>query len=298
MAEAAKTDPTAKTATAAKTDGGASFVSTTFDRSMVGTYRLTFSISEDGLDYGIWNDNRELLLLKSYANERNLPRNEFLDQVAFSDEILKETFKSTDIISQTRRWLLVPNEHYTDGCEPQFLETLHAIERNEDHFAHDALKTLNLNVVFAISQQLYKRCEFYFKHFTFHHVTTPLLLESQRVHTALGQRASMHLAMFEHSFYCIVFGDNGLLLCNEFQTAHAEDVLFYTLSIAQNLTLNLDDTALYFTGRGALKKKTQPLLAEYFKHVVDPDLHFQRQPGLNKMGYHHHQFVHLLFRNV
>lgn len=290
-----RTDPARK---GADSEGNVAFVSNTFDRSLVGTYRLSFSVSDDGVDYAILNDNREVLLLKSYQNERNLPRNEFLDQIAFSDEILKENFKGVDLVVHTKRWLLVPAEHYTEGCEPLFLETIHPVERDQDHFAHDHLKTLSLYVVFAINQQLYKRCQFYFKQFTFHHVAAPLLLESQRVHTALGQRASVHITLFDSHFYCTVFGDNGLLLCNEFTAKHPQDVLFYVMSVVQNMTLNPEDTAIYLTGRGKLKQDSTELLGEYFRHMVNAEQHFQRQPALNKAGLHHQQFVHLLFRNV
>ncbi len=278
--------------------GAVAYSSSSLDKGQLANYRLTLSVSESKAEYALFNDQREILLLNARENERNLSRNEFLDQVVFDDPTLKQNFKGIDVVSHTTRWLIVPIEHLSDGSDAWYLETQHDIDSNTDSIMRDTIGSLGLTVLFAISQEFHKRAEFYFKKFRIHHVAVPLLHESQRVHIAMGKTASLHIAFFEDGFFCIAFGEQGLLLCNEFSTTHAEDVLYYTLNVLQNLKLNPDLTPLYATGRGELRNKSMQMLQNYFASFVDARSFFPLQPLLNSVGLWHDQFCQLLLKPI
>jgi hypothetical protein len=272
------------------------YQSPAFQAAQSSQYRLALGLAPFGVDYAITNETGEVLLVHRYENERELGLYELLDRVCFEDELLKLRFSTIEIMLYAQRWMLVPNDYFAQGNESKFLETQFDVLYDADHSQRDFLRPLSTNTVYAESRLFGRKCDFYFKTYTYRHAVSPHLLESNRVHKEKGYQYSLQLGIFNRKLLAILMGPKGLHLCNDFPVQTPEDVLYFALSALHTLEIPAAETVVYATGKSNLREQSLPLLQQAFPKFTPSNQLFPEQKAMEAAGIGFDNFPHLFSR--
>jgi hypothetical protein len=272
----------------------AQFVSPNLTRTAAAAARLTLAVGEGGLSYAVTTSEGQVLAAVRYVNaDADLKPYEFLDKVMFDDQLLKGGFGQIDVVSHAVRWTLVPDNLAAKAELTAQLQVHHDVSPTADRVLSDLARPGDIAVVYALTNMLVKRCDYYYKKYSLQHAATRLIGQSARLHAALGRPHSAHLALHEGRCYLFVSGAKGLLLANAYRTAAAEDVLYYTLTALQTLGLDPATTAVTLTGASALRPLAEALLEAHLPAYVPAREHFAAQADLAKAGWALDQLPHL-----
>lgn len=268
------------------------FVSKAFSKANAASYLLSISVGDGGLMAAVGPPGGEVHLAARYVNpDPDLKPYEFLDKVMFDGEVFKLAFAQVQVISQALRWTLVPSSFAAKADLLGLLQVHHDVSPTGDRVLTDELKPQDITVLYALTNMLVKRCDYYFKKYSLEHGVTRLLRESLRLHGALGAAHSAQVSFIEGRFYLIVTGGKGILLANAFGASAAEDVLYYVLTTLEQLGIDRADAAVYTTGRGPLTNLTTALLDAHLPKTTNVASHYAQTPELTKAGWSGEQLV-------
>ncbi len=264
----------------------AQFVSPTLTKAAATTARLTVTVGEGGLSYAVNAPEGPLLAAVRYVNpDPDLKPYEFLDKVLFDDTLLKASYGQVDVVSHAVRWTLAPNNMTAKAELTPLLQVHHDLNETADRVLSDVARPGDIAVIYALTNMLVKRCDYYFKKYTLQHAATRLIAQSARLHAALKTPQSLHLSLAEGRCYVFATGPKGLLLGNAYRATTAEDVLYFALTALQTLGLSAADTAVTLTGASALRPLTDALLAAHLARYTAAEGLFAQQPELSKAGW-------------
>ncbi len=239
----------------------AQFVSPAFTKSAAASARLQLALGEGGLTYTIQGAEGPIVAAVRYVNpDPDLKPYEFLDKVLFDDQLLKLSYGQVGLVSHAIRWTLAPDNLAAKADLLPMLQVHHEVSATSDRLLTDVVRPGDIAVIYALTNMLVKRCDYYFKTYRLRHAVGLLIAESRRLHEALGQAYSVHVSLIESRFYVLVTGPKGLMLANAYRAGAAEDVLYYILSTLDNLGIDPGQAAATVTGLSSLRTGADALL--------------------------------------
>jgi hypothetical protein len=268
------------------------FVSKAFSKANAASYSLCLSVGDGGMMAAVGPKGGEVHLASRYVNpDPDLKPYEFLDKVMFDGEVFKLAFAQVQIISQALRWALVPSNFAAKADLLPLLQVHHDVSPTTDRVLTEELKPQDITVLYALTNMLVKRCDYYFKKYSIEHGVTRLIRESLRLHSVLGAAYSVQVSFIEGRFYLIITGTKGIQLANAFTAAAAEDVLYYVLTALEQLGIDRAEAAVYTTGRGPLTSLTAALLDAHLPKATSVASQYAQTPELTKAGWSGEQLV-------
>ncbi len=150
-------------------------------------------------------------------------------------------------------------------------------DRRHSQVFYDVLPALNAVLIFSVPEVLCHVFNEYAPQVYFVSAMTPLLRHfAEKKDDGLKKHLFIYL---NGSYTDIAAIDSGkLLMSNKYNTRTAEDVAYYALSVAELLSFQSEDSALYICGNAAHAEGLMPLLKPYMAHVFHtyPKAEFNR----------------------
>ena len=236
----------------------------TFDPSQPGTYQLYLLAGPAGLRVAAAEVARQkIVLLEEYAAPAPAALPAWLSQ----HELLgRPGWAQVRLALTGRAFTLLPRPLFRPGDEPAVLALHHALASTETarHFAHPALELVS---IFAADQHLAdwlhrthgpKSC-------LLHHTSALLAGLLHQRGPAAPRRLYLHLGQWELTL--VLLDQQRLEFCNVFSFASAEDVLYYTILVMQELGLNPDQDELTIWGDLTADSALFELLRTYIRRL-------------------------------
>lgn len=234
-------------------------------------YILSIQVRLDGFSFSVVRPSDSFLLyfkntpLKISSSELLARR---FKEWFNSEELLQKPYKKVRVIVFSENFTFVPYPFLHKDTND---EVLHILFQNTNNlqFAENLVKTLNAKLLFSIPDGMNEVFQDLIGEFEITHPLKPIvnhLLKTKQVQliTLLFSEKNLQLALIEKG---------ELLLANNFKINHANDVLYYLLTVLKQFDISTKQTRLFYTGKSSLLRTTMNILPKYFKHIecLKPD---------------------------
>lgn len=180
--------------------------------------------------------------------------------------------------------LLTPVELFDEKTMAE--EYHHAYVDTELHTVlYNVLPDLNAVAVFAINRDLKMVIDDHFEDVQYIAALTPVWRHlHQRSFT--GQRAKLYGYFHDRKVDIFAFRQNRFKFCNQFDTNHAHDALYFLLYVWQQLMLNAEQDEMHLVGDIPEREWLMEELKKYIQkaYVVNPSADFNRAPATQVKG--------------
>ncbi len=173
---------------------------------------------------------------------------------------------------------LVPDVFFdTDNAEMVFRAN-HTLE-DDEIVRFDKLRRIASKNVYAVPSTLYSFFNSYYSNLSSYHASTPFVegILTQHKNTA-DTVVSVNL---QHTFFEMVVNKGGsLIFYNQFRYQTAEDFIYYIVFVYEQLGLNPETQAVYFSG---MMEKNSTLLSMARKYIRST--YFMQRPAFCEYSY-------------
>jgi hypothetical protein len=239
-----------------------------FEHNLTVNYKLSIQVSLDGFYFSVIHPGTKQLLALDHlpatlSSDKFIGRR--LEEWFSSNEILHKKFAETYTFYHTSRFTFIPSELYT--YEKQDKVATLVLGKQNGYVYHDNyFPGAEGNLVFAVPSSLPNVLSVNLPGSKLKH---PLFAMDHELHKIAGRNGNNLLLYFNgKSFYLLLYSDQKLLAINSFSWFNSSDVLFYTLSLLKQFTLNPASTTLFLAGEINTNSDRYIELTKYFKLTV------------------------------
>ncbi len=240
------------------------FVSESFNKNISYEYKLSIQVSLNGFSFCIQKaTGNGVLVFKNsdfaISGDHLLARR-FRDW--YNEEgLLQLTYKSCDLVINSANFSLVPEQLESEHLKKIISELLP--DGKETEYAEGWIKSIRAKLVYHLPLELRK-------------TITETLGESRLLHpvqklVGYEKRAADHnliLAYFdEKDLYFLLKKEGELITCNYFHINHANDAVYFFLSVLQQFGLSAKQVVIKTSGKAIYLNELIVMLAKYFKSV-------------------------------
>lgn len=241
-------------------------------------YHLSIQLGLNGFSFCIRKDN-VILALESYHHALSK-----LEGIIKNHEWLNKDYASTNINITSNKHTLIPTAIYDATEQQNYLQFNH--HRSEKQQAvSDRLKQLDAYQVYGISVPEQELINTFFPKATIRHYGSTL------IDSILQQKSNtpqLYVHIQEKSMDVLVCNEKGLQLFNTFKHQSAEDFIYYTLFVCEQLDLNPDEIDCCFLGEIDKPSGIYDLAYKYIRNIrfIKRNENVQLSPVINQVPEH------------
>lgn len=209
---------------------------------------LSLVISKDRFFYSIAK-GRQLLYVESIqlGTDGNSDFVQELTSIILDHPLLKPGFKFVSIGYDHPAFSFTPVSLYSAGFDQTYIESSLYIPAHSI-IKRDTLSDANLFVQYACLRDLELFLQSTFPQARAAHFLSSLILASTKQLEGQESPNSIFLHIIGQRCYLIVYRGQNLILANHYNTRSANDIVYYTLMLYEQLLLKTDRDALIMSG--------------------------------------------------
>lgn len=235
-----------------------------FDLNKTKEYNLSIQVNLDGFSFFIVNPNENQLVAFKHehlhiSNENFIARrlNEWLEK----EELLSHQYGYIQIVHWTKKFALVPYDWADDNNEEKLVQLLFN-EETKDEIEINSLKDHGKSLVFTIPSQLQRSLRNRYPDCSIFHPLKKISNNLPELHLRNG--FGLVLAISQENFYLLLYNKEDILLMNQYNYSHANDVVYYVLSVLRQLKISPRNTELWLSGTIKKEDEIKKSLQSYF----------------------------------
>ncbi|MBX3101796.1 MAG: DUF3822 family protein [Bacteroidetes bacterium] len=275
------------------------FKSASFDEAFIANYRLELHLAADSIHFAVSNQLNNPVYLALHPNPNERTPLDLLNEVTAADPMLAHKYESAEVFISADPWIAVPQSQLMRGKEGMFLEVLFDTNTAKDPATRDDLEDLKLSILYTLPEELQQALHAawpQYRRIRSSHIVSPVLRMAHKIHIALKGKPSANVEVFPDYFIYTVFEQGKLRFCNRFYISTEADVLYYVMSVNQNLGIDPAAIILYVTGYSPLRAPIEKLMESQFKHFAPSRKLFPQSVELNEAGFFLDEFSFLLIK--
>lgn len=255
-------------------------------------YKLSIQVSLDGFSFSLVRiyDNR-LVGLKyipvKISTEKFIARR--FGEWIQSEEIFNHEFAEVQVQYNTGNFTALPGVYYQEEKQNELASMLfeqemisQVISNYDENSEIQFLFTLPVNLFTEVTNK-FGNCKIV-------HPASVLAIKC----TSLFQEDENGalLCFSKNSFILLLFSENKLLLANQFNYGHANDLVYYLMAVLNQFKIKPADTKVYLAGEITGKDESEKLLREYF---IETNFWYPKNPMNTEVFKDNlHRFITLL----
>ncbi len=220
--------------------------------------------------------NRILALEIFQLNPGNKATNwtEALEQLSRNSHLLRNfEFTKAIVAVFSSIYTLVPDAIYKAGDDKKFLDFHFEDKENTQKVFSRQVNPFQLKTVFGISKELHHELFHLFEEPELIHGTSTLL-ESAHLQSRGKKEKELFLHVRKGSVDIIVLEGKKLLLMNSYLSPTADDLLYFSLMVCDQLELDPESIQVWLSGETEKESAKYKLLYQYFRN-----LQLSQRPG-------------------
>ncbi len=231
--------------------------------------KLSIQFNLDGFSFSIYNNaSKKEVYFREYIfeNSQTSPENLLLkiEAIFKTDSYLQDDFITVTAIHQNNLSTIVPNRFFNKKNMASYLN-FNIKTLTTDFVTFDDLKTLGAKNIYVpyvnINNYLFQN----FGEFEYKHNSTVFIEKLLKNNT--NKEKTMYVNVSRTSLDIVVLENEKLVLSNTYSYESKEDFIYYILFVAEQLTLDVHEFPLYFTGEISLNSKNYKIAYQYIKNV-------------------------------
>ena len=243
------------------------FIDKTFDHTQTHLYHLSIQISLDGFYFSVLDISKGKYIVLNghhFFLKRARLLLKHVREVIETDDILKYTFKSVEILFSTHKFTLVPQAFYGRGSSEKYL-WFNNIQEKGFIVEKTLFPRAGCWCIFDIPQNLSEYLSAKFPKCNIKHNLLPLVEGVLKKNRSNLEKGQVHLNFFRDSFEMVVINGSKLILCNNFNYKTDRDVLYHVLFTFDQLKLPPESTELFLHGQMPQVSPVYHLFKKYVK---------------------------------
>jgi len=231
--------------------------------------KLSIQFNLDGFSFCITNEvTNETVYFSEYIFEEKQITPEKLilkvEEIFKNDLQLQKDFSSVLVIHQNNLSTLVPNDYFIEDKLSEYLN-FNIKTLATDFITFDDVNCINAKNIFVpyvnINNYLFQNFgEFEYKH----HIS---VLIKNLINNTESKEKSVFVNVSKTNFDVIVLENDALLFSNTFSFETKEDFIYYILFTFEQLNLEVEKIALYFTGDIEKESEIYKITYQYIRNV-------------------------------
>ncbi|NQU54940.1 MAG: DUF3822 family protein [Bacteroidetes bacterium] len=259
-----------------------------FDLEKTYEYILSIQVCLDGFSFSVVcpTENR-LLAFKStslkISSNSLIARN--FKEWATSEALLQKPFKKIRIVVFSNKYTLIPEQYSNKELKLEIPKILFD-ENNELEIAENVINKLEARLVFALPAGINR---IFTEQFGECEIIHPLKVIANQ-HSNAEKGLSLLLILDSENIYITLFNKNTVLLSNSFKQAHANDVVYYVLTVLKQLEIEPQTTELLYIGKSEIENDAINVLKKYFykTDILSATNPIQIDDKIQLQPIHHH----------
>jgi len=231
-------------------------------------FRLSIQLCLNGFSFGIKDDaNKEFVLLKHcpFINNRSEYLIDNIKHTLEQEPILKRNFKQTQIIYQSEKKTVIPEQFYSNNSVSDLYSTSNKIESNEFLCINKEPYSGSI-IIFSIASDLHQFLTKTFKNCRIVSSIIPLIH-----YTAIKEGNTKTRILIDNSpksfFDIIIYEEEKLLLANTQHYVKDIDIAYYILNTIHTLNIDIHNCELIFTGEYKEDSEALSILRKQIRHT-------------------------------
>lgn len=236
-----------------------------FDLEKTYEYILSIQVNLDGFSFSVvCPTENKLMIFKSTLlkiSSNSLIARHFKEWIN-TERLLQKPFKKIRIIVFSNKFTLIPEEYSSNELKKDIPNLLFA-RNSELEIAENSINNLYTRLIFALPNGLNNvireqigECE----------IIHPIKIVANNFFET--ERENRLLIIFDsENFYVTLLNKNKILLSNCFKQSHANDIVYYILTILKQLGIEPKTTELLYAGKLNNEDETINILRKYFNKI-------------------------------
>ncbi|GAA3924916.1 DUF3822 family protein [Hymenobacter algoricola] len=240
----------------------------TLDPENLAAYNLYLTAGPAGLRLGVADVRRnKFVALEDYAlTPATSLAGQFRTLAAQHDLLGLPGWNSVRLAVQNRSFTLLPAPLFREGDEAAYLRLHHRGDADHEtvlHYRHSSLDTVS---IFAAEKTLFDWFRATYPTGRLVHQTSALLAGLTHQSEAATPRR-LYLSIGPQELTLVAVRDKRVEFCNVFAFTSAEDLIYYTILVMQELQLNPDQDPVVVWGDLMHDSELFTILRKYIRHV-------------------------------
>lgn len=204
-------------------------------------------ITDDRLQYLVLEkDKNKLLHLCCYQVPAEfVNQNDWVSGILASDELIKNSFHSTEIYFHNASFTLIPFSLFDESNQSLFSENNGLIKPDSDLLT-ERFKELELVILFSVHRQLKNVLNEYFPGAIIHHSLGKLIVAGGNCIKENSEQLFINIQ--SQCFEIIYFNNSKFQFANTFKYSNTEDFLYFTILVIKQLLLDVNKTEIILSG--------------------------------------------------
>ncbi|WP_299062284.1 DUF3822 family protein [uncultured Polaribacter sp.] len=231
--------------------------------------KLSIQFNLDGFSFCITNNtSKETLYFSEYVfdEKQSNPENllDKIKEIFKTDSYLQKDFATVLVVHQNNLFTFVPNQYFDENKLVEYLN-YNIKTLATDFIAFDDLQSINAKNIYVpyvnINNYLFQNFgEFEYRH----HLT---LFIEQLISINNSDKKEVYVNVTKENFDVVVIKNKKLKFSNSFSFESKEDFIYYILFTFEQLKLDVEKTALFFSGDIELNSDIYKITYQYIRNV-------------------------------
>jgi hypothetical protein len=259
-----------------------------FDLEKTFEYILSIQVSLNGFSFSVVCPTENKLLAFNHTplkiSSESLITRRFKDWIS-SERLFSKTFKKVQLILFSKEFTLVPEKYFNSEVKTEIPNLLFEHKR-ETEIAENFIIDQKSRIVFTLPKGMNKIITEYFGECEIIH---PIKLVANK-HSKTDKKYCLRLIIETGNFYITLFKEGKIILANNFDYAHTNDLIYYVLTTLKQLSISPKETELVYSGT-LENENTLSTLQKYFietnefraKESLNIDSNFQIPVSQNSL---------------
>ncbi|WP_341222059.1 DUF3822 family protein [Polaribacter atrinae] len=232
--------------------------------------KLSIQFNLDGFSFCIINNStKETSYFSEYVfNEKQLTPESLLkkiEEIFKTDIHLQKDFSSVLVIHQNNLFSLVPNQYFSEDILSDYLN-FNIKTLATDFIAYDDIESIHAKNVYVpyvnINNYLFQNFgEFEYKH----HLT---ILIEKLISSNNSNEKKVFVNVSKENYDIVILQNKELQFSNSFNFQTKEDFIYYILFTFEQLKLDVEEIALFFTGDIEPESEIYKITYQYIRNVA------------------------------
>lgn len=248
-----------------------------FDQAQTHQYNLSIRLNPDGLSFAVYsNPHKRYIAIESvsfpekFASSAGaLATTIYLDHIAKTiDEKswLISEFKNRVIIYNTKVYTLIPEPLYNPAEKDSYLSFVHKTGQDDIVIA-SKLEAIDSRIIFGINKNIFNELNNWFGNDRLIHHAGAMLESVIPVFKHAEPENPVVVNINKKHMDIIALRDNSLSFINTFEWRTGTDIVYYTLFVLDQLSLNPGKVHVFLCGDIEEDDENHQLIARYIRNT-------------------------------
>lgn len=212
----------------------------------VNSQNLNICLSNNYVCLKIVCENSNEALHSNFILEKKIKTeflSDFLEKILADKNIYDKRIDDVTVHFDNELFSFVPNDLFEENHKKEYLKYITELKQ-DDFISHDSINELNIKNVFLPYVNINNLLINKFKEINYFHYNSTLLKKLVNENSNYEEKENLFCIISYKKFKIVMFKKNRLVFFNCFNYENSTDILYFLLSVCQNIDLNLNKISL------------------------------------------------------